>query len=355
MVRQTSEFLTDNLFVYTKKDAFKKLAASILKYKPANNKFFFLTDSNTSRNCLPLIKINFKDFIEIKIPAGEQHKTISTCSYIWHQLLKHRANRHSVLVNLGGGVVCDIGGFAASCFKRGIKYINIPTTLLAMTDAGIGGKTGVNFSGYKNQVGLYSPAEAVFIIPQFLKTLDRRNYKNGLAEIYKHALISDGSLLGSLRNKVSIEKIIYRSIKIKSAIVNKDFYEKRERKILNFGHTIGHAIEAAFNPSRKTSVLHGEAVAAGMIMELYLSHVILKFPQKDLINLTVQIKNNLNLPKLQLKKQDKYLMALEADKKNHNSNINFTLLRKIGQPVINCTASIHQIMAALRFYLKQIN
>lgn len=343
--------LRENLFFSSTNDGLTNLIRHLSKQIAAGNKIFFLTDTNTSRHCLPLIKKHFKNFGEIKIAAGENHKTIATCNYIWQKLLDYNASRSSVLVNLGGGVITDIGGFAASCFKRGIIFINVPTTLMAMTDAAIGGKTGINFGGLKNQVGVFAQPENIFIYPPFLKTLSKRHFKSGLAEIYKHALIANKKLLNKLTDTRHPTPIIRQSVKIKSAIVKKDFYDNKQRQVLNFGHTIGHALEACLNSGKETNVLHGEAVAAGMIMELYLSHKKLNFPKKALTKISSELKNKLSIPSLKTLNRKKFFSALAADKKNKSGKITFTLLRKIGKPVINCHCSDAEIKSAFNYYL----
>ncbi|MBK7957891.1 MAG: 3-dehydroquinate synthase [Bacteroidetes bacterium] len=244
------------------------------------SKILVLVDEHIEANCLPLLfsKDSLIHFELIKIPSGEEHKTLDTCQLIWDQFNQHHVDRNAVLINLGGGVICDMGGFAASTYKRGIDFINIPTTILAMVDASYGGKTGINFNGIKNNIGVFKNAIETIIHPVFLQTLPFRELRSGWAEIIKHGLIADRDYFARIEPITELTKIteaawteiIRTSIQIKSSIVDQDPEEKGIRKILNFGHTIGHAIESA---SLKTDqpLLHGEAIAIGMLLEIELS------------------------------------------------------------------------------------
>ncbi len=241
-----------------------------------HDKLFVLTDEHTHPLCLPIISgfDCMKDAIEICIGAEDVNKTLETLAKVWKALGDQGATRHSLLINLGGGMVTDLGGFAASTFKRGIKYINIPTTLLAMVDASVGGKTGINFNGLKNEVGVFSPAEFVLIDTSFLKSLDTYNLLSGYAEMLKHGIISTTDHWAELLNfdmdnidYTALQALVAQSVQIKENIVEQDPYEKGIRKALNLGHTVGHAFESLALETNHP-VLHGYAVAWGIVCEL---------------------------------------------------------------------------------------
>jgi len=293
------------------------------------SKTAILVDENTKKDCLDKLT-GIDNPIIIEIPSGEENKNIRTCNIIWEELTKHKFDRNSILINLGGGVVGDIGGLCASTYKRGIDFIQIPTTLLAMTDASIGGKAGVNLNNLKNQVGLFSNPKSVIINSFFLKTLSEKELKAGFAEVVKHALISDENLWKKIINtdfkKLNWDNIIEVSIDIKNKIILNDPKEKGQRKKLNFGHTFGHAIESYYL-QKETPILHGEAIFMGMILETELS--VLSNSQKNEIK--NYILSNFSLPYTPPKKE--LLNFLKNDKKNKDEKINFSLLNGIG----NCT------------------
>ena len=288
-----------------------------------------LVDENTKRDCFSkLPKLDNSIIIEIK--SGEENKNINTCNFIWEQLTKYNFDRNSLLINLGGGVIGDMGGFCASTYKRGIDFIQIPTTLLAMVDASIGGKLGINFNVLKNQIGIFSYPKTVLINPLFLETLADNQLKSGFAEVVKHALISDKNLWNRLRNtsfeEQNWEEIIETSIQIKNKIVLSDPLEKGERKQLNFGHTFGHAIESYYL-EKGTSILHGEAVFMGILLEIEISSL------SDLEKSEIKkyILSSFSLPHCPNKSD--LIKYLKNDKKNSDGKISFSLLNKIG----NCT------------------
>ena len=288
-----------------------------------------LVDENTKRDCLSKFpKLDNSIIIEIK--SGEENKNISTCNFIWEKLTKHNFDRNSLLINLGGGVIGDMGGFCASTYKRGIDFVQIPTTLLAMVDASVGGKLGIDFNGLKNQIGLFNNPKAVLINPTFLKTLPENQLKYGFAEVVKHSLISDVNLWKELQNtsfeNLDWKNIIKTSVQIKNKIVSADPFEKRERKKLNFGHTFGHAIES-FYLEKGTPILHGEAVFMRMILETEISDLN-KIEKNEIKN---YILSNFALP--YTPKKNNLHKFLINDKKNKDEKINFSLLNKIG----NCT------------------
>ena len=323
-----------------------------------HDKLFVLVDEHTSQHCLPLIQAFpcMKDAISICIGAGDIHKNIETLAHVWKELGDNGATRHSLMINLGGGMVTDLGGFAASTFKRGIKYINIPTTLLAMVDASVGGKTGINFNGLKNEIGVFSPAQSVLIATEFLKTLDMNNILSGYAEMLKHGLISTtgywAELLKFYMNNIdyqALQTLVDKSVKIKEDIVTQDPYEKGIRKALNLGHTVGHAFESLAMETNRP-VLHGYAVAWGIVCELYFSHLKVGFP-KDKLRQTLQfIKDNYGVFVFDCKQYDRLYEFMTHDKKNSTGIINFTLMGEIGDIRINQSATKQEIMDMLDFY-----
>jgi len=293
------------------------------------SKVAILVDENTKRDCLhKLPKIENPLIIEIK--SGEEYKNISTCNFIWEQLTINNFDRNSLLINLGGGVIGDMGGFCAATYKRGIEFLHIPTTLLAMVDASVGGKLGIDFKGFKNQIGLFNNPKAVLISPEFLETLAESELKSGFAEVVKHALISDNSLWVKLKNTpftdLDWEDIIDTSVQIKNKIVLADPFEKGERKKLNFGHTFGHAIESYYL-EKGTPISHGEAVCMGMILETEISDLS-ETKKNEIKN---YILSNFALP--YTPKKSNLHKFLTNDKKNQDGKINFTLLNGIG----NCS------------------
>ena len=338
------------------KDFANDLTNAVSKCSP--DKIFILVDEHTKDLCLPLIQSIpcLKDASLICIGAGDAHKHLDTLAHVWQELSTQGATRHSLMINLGGGMVTDLGGFAASTFKRGITYINIPTTLLAMVDASVGGKTGINFNGLKNEIGVFSPAEYVLIDTQFLQTLDSPNLLSGYAEMLKHGIISTtehwAELLNFDLNQVDypkLQELVAQSVQIKEDIVEQDPFEKGIRKALNLGHTIGHAFESlALEEGRP--VLHGYAVSWGIICELYFSHLKVGFP-KDKLRQTIQfIKENYGVFTFDCKQYDALYEFMTHDKKNMSGIINFTLMGEIGDIRINQSASKDEIMEMLDFY-----
>ena len=297
---------------------------------------FILTDENVAPFWLPEVAhwLHCESAIDIVIKPGEQHKNLQTVQRIWKTLMKHHADRNALMVNLGGGTITDLGGFAASTYKRGIKFINVPTTLLAMVDAAIGGKTGIDFGGAKNQIGTFAEAENVLIDPVFLTTLPEREIRSGMAEMLKYGFISDSNLL-----KVNLENYqdyILRCGEIKREIVAKDPYEKGLRKVLNFGHTLGHAIESHCL-TKDAPLLHGEAVALGMHAALWLSVEQYGLSEKVLKDYEKQLPMLLAQAELNLCKSDvePVLSYLVHDKKNHGEKPQFVLLEAVGKPVLD--------------------
>ncbi len=318
---------------------------------------FILTDPNTRRYCWPVLRTRLP--CKTRLIASnitEQTKNLSSVQYIWDTLFEHRADRKSVLVNLGGGVISDVGGFAASTFKRGISYINIPTSLLAMVDASIGGKTGINYFGGKNQIGTFHPPERLFVYPGFLQTLPRKELLSGLAEMLKHGLIYDEAYFYETKDYTNrnISELIEKSIRIKFTIVNQDKKEEGVRQILNFGHTVGHALESFFQQYSGSSVTHGHAIGMGMVAEAFLSR---KFAGLDadsfrIIRETFQQLYDFSV--LDLVDTGKVLQLMRLDKKNVSGEIRFVLLEQIGKAVYNKKLPLHEVEEAL-LVLKNLN
>ncbi|MEN6588420.1 MAG: 3-dehydroquinate synthase, partial [Proteiniphilum sp.] len=322
------------------------------------DKLFILTDTHTHIHCLPLLAEIpvIRDAKEIVIPADDTHKNIENLSSVWQMLTQHGATRQSLLVNLGGGMVSDLGGFAAATFKRGIKYINIPTTLLGAVDAAVGGKTGINFGGFKNEIGAFYPSEYVVISSDFFRTLDQRAILSGYAEMIKHALIHSAAdwekLLQFPLDDIDysqLNELAFRSVGIKRGIVEKDPYEKNIRKALNLGHTTGHSFES-FAIGSGEPVPHGYAVAWGMIVELYLSHRICHFPKEKLRKTVRFIQQHYGAFSITCDDYETLYEIARHDKKNVGDNINFTLLSETGNVQINQTADKELFFEALDFY-----
>lgn len=307
-----------------------------------------VVDENTHKHCFPLLKTPF-DTILVK--SGEANKTLKSCEQIWAHLEKKGADRKALLVNLGGGLLCDMGGFAASVYLRGIDFVHIPTTLIAQGDSCLGGKTGVNFMHFKNHLGSFQLPAAVIIDTRFLSTLPERELISGYAEILKHGLIANASLWKMLdKPKKKMEaSLITRSLACKNRIVKKDPTEQNQRKLLNFGHTIGHAIESAFLDSGKP-ILHGEAVAAGMICEAYLSYFHAGLKKNALEEISQKIESFIALPVLEEKMVARLMLYMRKDKKNQAHQINFTLLNGIGKACIDNYLDDESIHASLNYY-----
>jgi 3-dehydroquinate synthase len=303
-----------------------------------NSKIFVLVDNNTRKHCLPVLRgeIDSQHVFEVlEVDAGEKHKNLETCSSIWEQLSRLGADRKSLIINLGGGVITDMGGFAASCFKRGVRFINIPTTLLSMVDASVGAKTGIDLGSLKNQIGLFSDPEMVLIDPNYLNTVSEREMRSGLAEIIKYGYTFDKTLWEDIRTFESIDltrilPLIHKSVEIKNRVVLNDLHESGLRKTLNFGHTAGHAIESYFLDSDlKSSLTHGEAIAAGMIIELYYSSKVCGLPIRWAEELKGFVRNFYDAIDIQPEDFDPIMELMTYDKKNVSGIINFVLLESI--------------------------
>lgn len=320
------------------------------------SKVFILTDENVAQFWLPEIEywLNCKNAVEIVIKAGERHKNLQTVQRIWKTLMKHHADRNTLLINLGGGVITDLGGFTASTYKRGIKFINVPTTLLSMVDAAIGGKTGIDFGGGKNQIGTFAEAEEVIIDPVFLETLPQREICSGLAEMLKYGFVADPNLLNV--NLENCQQYITRCGEIKREIVMQDPTEKGLRKVLNFGHTLGHAIESHCLTT-DYPLLHGESVALGMLGALWLSVKQLGLDEKVLQNFEKQLPMLLSEAEIVLSEADiePIMSYLVHDKKNMGDKPQFVLLEVVGKPVWDVEIEPNLVEESLQYIINIVS
>ncbi len=324
----------------------------------AAEKIFILVDDITQVLCLPetLKSEKLKGSHIITIKSGDENKNIESAVEIWKYLSENKATRKSLLINLGGGMITDIGGFVASTFKRGLRYINVSTTLLGAVDAATGGKTGINFNGLKNEIGVFAPANAVLINVDFFKTLDEKNLRSGYAEMIKHALIESKEVWNKTLNFnfesidfENLRQLVEISINIKERVVEQDPFEKNIRKALNLGHTFGHAFES-YSYKTEKPVLHGYAVMWGLLCELYLSHVKLNFPKVELLKLKYLIKEYYGTFVIDCSDYEVLYELMTHDKKNDSDEINFTLLSDIGSIEINQTATKEEIFECFDFF-----
>lgn len=344
--------MTKNIFIDS--TSFKSLEEFL-----SSNSFsqtFVLVDENTKKNCYPLIASLLPLHHTIEIKSGEENKKLSTCELIWNKLTAESTDRKTLLINLGGGVIGDLGGFAAGCYKRGIAFIQIPTTLLAMVDASVGGKTGIDFNGFKNQIGLFNQPEAVFIHTPFLKTLSERELLSGFAEVIKHYLIADATAFTQLvihhPQQATLEwnSIVERNVNIKSFFVEQDLKEHDVRKALNFGHTVGHAIETYFLKSGNEKLLHGESIAAGMICESFISEKLNLITALELVSVSKLLVHYFKLPSIPESSFDEILQLMKQDKKNKGKQFQFTLLKGIGNYSINNSVEESVVVESLNYY-----
>lgn len=331
---------------------------SILASKPYSS-IFIITDENIARYCLHIALENIKFSCKIiTIPPGEENKNIDTCQYVWQQLLIHHADRHALVINLGGGVTGDLGGFCAATFMRGIDFIQIPTTLLSQVDASIGGKVGVDLMHFKNMIGAFALPKAVFIFTSFLKTLPDKEILCGLAEIIKHLLIADRQGFESwrpdnLEDEAWLASEIYRSVNIKQKIVALDPTEKGKRKILNFGHTIGHALETVSLMDKKP-LLHGEAVAIGMICESYISYRHGFITEEEVFRIREILTKIFGHHPKKMASEERLLNIMHSDKKNSGGKIRFSLLQGIGDACFDQEVPTDIISDSLLFYQQKL-
>jgi len=325
-------------------------------------KVFILADENTLSNCMPAIisKIPRLENAEIiEIESGEASKTLEVAGGIWEALSELGADRSSLLINLGGGVITDLGGFLAGTFKRGIRFINVPTSLLAMVDASVGGKTGINHSGLKNEIGIFNNPQGVYVDPTFLNTLPKSQLLSGFSEMVKHALIFSPGYWKqlqevSLLDLSTLDDSIFRSIEIKNQIVNSDPFESGRRKILNFGHTIGHALESYSHESDSKILLHGEAVAIGMVCEAYISKKIEGLPEKKLEEISSFIFSFFPKVNLDAYTFHRLIELMRHDKKNRDERMNFTLLNELGDAVYDRNTRADLVVESLQYYQRWV-
>lgn len=345
-------------FIYSGKEGWGRLTTLVEKYMSQG--VFVLVDDNTHQFCLPSLLKQCPSLSEAKIlriPPGEEYKTIETAARVWQELSDQGALRNSLLVCVGGGVVTDLGNFIAATFKRGIDCILLPTTLLGMVDAAIGGKSGMNLNGLKNQVGLVNMPRGIFLFPEFIESLPERQYISGFAEMIKHALISDrvhySELLHSnMLKDADPNALIMHSANIKVGVVESDPHEMGRRKVLNLGHTIGHAIEAYSLQHDAEPLLHGEAVAAGLVCEAFISMRFLGLPESDLQSIANFV--NWHFPHYRLKPSacnDIIAIMLKDKKIDSPGKINFSLLQSIGKPIVDQYPGEKLIRESMHFYV----
>ena len=322
------------------------------KIKPTE--IFLITDTNVQKHCCSLVSQNIPPHNVVTILPGEEQKNLQTCIHIWKAMTEARLDRHAVAINLGGGVICDMGGFCAATYKRGLPFIHCPTTLLSQVDASIGGKLGIDFENYKNQIGVFTNPNHVIISSSFLKTLPLHELRCGYAEMIKHALINSVEAwekqLSIDISEIPSEEHIINSISIKYQFVLQDPKETGVRKALNFGHTIGHAVESVLLNNQNTSIAHGDAVVVGLIAESWLSHKCLGLTMSELNSICDYITSY--YPKVELNgisKQD-FFNALQQDKKNVANTILVSLISSIGTCVLNVPISPELCLEALDFY-----
>lgn len=317
-----------------------------------NSKKIVIVDENTQEECWPYLLTSFEALKEaevIVLPTGEDNKVMEVSFQVWEALTNYHIQRNDLVINLGGGIVTDMGGFIASVYKRGIDFINIPTTLLAMVDASVGGKTGVNLGAHKNQLGVFSMPVITFCDPIFLNTLEDKELLAGKAEMLKHGLIASEDFFYRLNadtSKIPHEDLIAEAIQIKANIVDADFKEQGDRKKLNFGHTIGHSIEG-FLIEQEVEITHGECVAWGMLVESYLSQESAELPSEDLSKIESVIRSQYPVLPIQPTHFETLIELMEHDKKNKGALINFTLLNKIGKSTIDYQLEKDQVIEAL--------
>ncbi|GIJ96198.1 3-dehydroquinate synthase [Capnocytophaga stomatis] len=324
------------------------------------SKIFILVDENTNQFCLSLFlsELATETSIEvIEIEAGEEFKNIETCTQVWYALSELGGDRKSLLINLGGGVVTDLGGFVASTYMRGIDFVNIPTTLLAMVDASVGGKTGVDLGALKNQIGVINNPLGVIIDSRFLATLPAEQLRSGMAEMFKHGLIQSEQYWNKMLNLKDLtlddlDALIYESVLIKNNVVEQDPTEKSLRKTLNFGHTLGHAIESYClqNTDRQT-LLHGEAIAIGMVLAGFLSVEKLNFPKEKCFEIKEILSQYFEKQYFKQEEIEEIINLMKFDKKNSHGNINFVLLEDIAQPKLDCLIEKELIYRAFNYYM----
>lgn len=323
------------------------------------SKVIVFADTNTHSFCYPLLKNHLPNHLLVVVASGEEQKTIATCNILWQAMTNGGLDRKAVVINLGGGVLGDMGGFCAATYKRGIDFVQIPTTLLAQVDASVGGKLGIDFEGFKNHIGVFQEPQKVIIFPEFLKSLHKRELRSGYAEVIKHALINDSVHWEKIK-KITLEDLqnlhfelnatIQHSIAIKSKVVEQDPTEKGLRKILNFGHTLGHAVESFYLPQISKKLLHGEAIAIGMVVESYLSFLcgnISKLQLEDICDYLINIYGKVTISDADILQ---IIPLTLHDKKNSHGTVNFSLLQNIGNCIFDVSVSVDDMTKAMIYY-----
>lgn len=355
------ELEIDRCKIVFSEEGFESLDNYLKEIAPTTSKTIILCDDITHELCLPRFAERLENldpqYEIIEIPHGEEYKNIDTCTQIWESLSDIGADRHSLLINLGGGVVCDMGGYAASCYMRGIRFINVPTTLLSQVDASVGGKTGVDLGGLKNIVGLFTLPDMVLVSGIFLPTLPEYEILSGFAEMIKHGMIRSRSHWEELSSSAdfdinTLEKLIYDSVHIKYDVVLEDPREKNIRKSLNFGHTIGHAIES-FLMKTDRAISHGHAVAIGMVCECYLSIKECGLSEDFVVAFKEYICGIYPVVDIKNEELDEIMEIMSHDKKNSSKGINFSLLKSIGDVSIDHYIPQEDIKNAILFYTYQ--
>jgi 3-dehydroquinate synthase len=334
------------------------ISASLTRYLAENtySHVAVIVDEQTNKYCLPKIKSLLPPkFTKVIIKSGEEHKTIETCARIWDAMTKSNMDRHALVINLGGGVIGDMGGFCASTYKRGIDFIQIPTTLLAQVDASVGGKLGIDFQHYKNHIGVFQLPKTVLIDPEFIQTLPEREKLSGYAEIIKHCLIRDEEKWEEISHKsfdeVNLADLISHSVDIKQAVVAEDPKEAGLRKILNFGHTLGHAVETYLLNLGKRRILHGEAIAVGMIMEAFIAFDRGLISQEELESIEIYLFETYGRVKLTADEIPAIIKLTAQDKKNKGSEIRFSLLTGIGDCGYDIPVTAAEMKKAIAYYI----
>lgn len=313
-----------------------------------------IVDENTKQDCLPIIEPILGEYILIEVKSGEEHKTLQTCTHIWQALTDAAFDRHGLVINLGGGVIGDMGGFCAATYKRGIDFIQIPTTLLAQVDASVGGKLGIDFNGYKNHIGAFQQPEAVLIDTIFFNTLPQAELRSGFAEIIKHCLIRDADMWGKIRKREfqeqDLQELVSHSVAIKKGIVAEDPKEKGLRKILNFGHTLGHAVETHFLDKPEGRLLHGEAIAVGMVMEAFMAHERKMIDSETLSQIEEFIFSEYGKVLIAENEIADILHHTAQDKKNKGKDVRFSLLDGNGSCSFDVVCSTSEMKNAINYY-----
>ena len=318
------------------------------------SKIIVLTDTNTKRFCYPIIKDSLPKHTIITVKQGEENKNLHTCELIWSAMTEAQLDRHALMINLGGGVIGDMGGFCAATYKRGINFIQIPTTLLSQVDASVGGKLGIDFQGFKNHLGVFTLPNVVLIDPIFLETLSEREKRSGFAEILKHCLIQDVNKWNEIRGKdladQNLPDLIAHSVEIKKKVVEQDPTEKGLRKILNFGHTLGHAIETFFLPQGKKRLFHGEAIATGMVCESYIAYTRGLIDERTLEQVEEFIFSIYGKVDIDAADFDTIIGLTLQDKKNKGKDVRFSLINAAGSCLYDIVVTKNEMKKALKYY-----